>query len=188
MPRRRRLTGAVAVALLAAFTLSSAHADEAPRSPPPANRKSARVSFGLAVGGVAVCAAAEAGQRKLYDADHETSGRLVEGAKWVVCTLGPSAGQLYSEAWGQVAIWGGLRAAGFASVMIGHAVDDDPKLRDRLQFVGAWTVLISIIVDLSLAPSAARKYDARHAATTITPVSMSTPSGPAMGVALGGTF
>ena len=155
---------------------------------PLSKRKSALVSFGLVVGGLAVCAGAEAGQRKLYDADHEKSGRLVEGAKWVVCTLGPSAGQIYGEAWGQVAIWSGLRAAGFATVMLGHATDENPKLRDRLQFVGAWTVLISIIVDLSLAPSAARKYNDRHAPVTITPVPMSTPSGPALGLSLGGSF
>ncbi|HUQ08568.1 MAG TPA: hypothetical protein VM261_39020 [Kofleriaceae bacterium] len=178
---------AAATALLVLATSPLAHADElAP--PPPPQRKSALVSTGLALGGVAGCIAGTVAKHKLFNAGAVISGRIVEVVQVTTCVLGPSAGQWYTDSPWRIRIASGLRAAGFIVGAVGFSLDDQ-NAREAVVVTASGVIAYTMIYDLIAAPFAANRYNKRFDRVTITPAPMTTPSGPpGAGLFLSGAF
>jgi hypothetical protein len=180
VPRRERLSLALAfVALLAATATAQ------PR--PDAKRKSALISSSLAITGFAACMGGSVAKWQLFEDGHRAAGRVVEVADVFTCVLGPSAGQWYTDSPWRVAIGSGLRGGGLILGSIGYAVDDRDT-SDSLVVLGGTMFMGAIIYDLVAAPFAARRYNRRFETMTIMPAPMTTPSGSAPGLVLGGSF
>lgn len=107
----------------------------------------------------------------------------------------PSFGEWYAGKYLTLGI--GLRAAGALSMIAGIAYsycnDSAGSCTETfghgLLAVGLAAYASGIVYDIVKAPSAADAYNARHhARTTIGPTVLTPPSGPVMGVGLGGSF
>jgi hypothetical protein len=109
-----------------------------------------------------------------------------DAAGWLVL---PALGHFYADDWHPTGL--AIRAAGIGAFALGAYVDrsceEDVCGGAFLIGLGTLAIVTGTIVDIATASGAAHDYNRRHQ-VSIAPTVLNPPSGPVMGVGVGGEF
>jgi hypothetical protein len=174
---------ALLIAIVIALTSAQARAETDD------DTKSASTATWLSVGGAAAAYIGMAESTRITDTATgatRTAVLAADVAGWIVL---PSLGHFYSDDWHPTGL--AIRAAGIGAVALGvyadRSCEDEPCGGSILILGGALAVVGGTIYDIATASGAAHEYNRAHH-VSIAPTVLSPPSGPVMGIGVGGEF
>ena len=186
-----RLAGIVTIVTALAAS-PRARADDAPR-----NENTAVTLSGAATGG-SVALVAIGAMMSCSSCDTKNNiGAVVLGTGIAGLVLGPSFGQWYAGRGFTPGL--GMRIGGAAAMAVGAwlaivaADSEGPTSASGPIGVGAFIggavlFVAGTVHDIATAKRSARRYNENHAAVRLVPTLLTPPSGPVMGLGLGGSF
>lgn len=149
----------------------------------PVELKNEKTAIGLSVAGTALSAG-------FWAYGHQTRNDGLLAAGLLTSLFTPSLGHWYAG--DALTVGLGIRAASAAVFVMGvseAARDDTRSDAGALIGMGLLGYATGILYDIATAPRAARTYNERHrVAATFAPAVLTPPSGPVIGVGLGGRF
>ena len=175
-----------ALVIAIVIALTSTHA----RAETDDDTKSAAAATWLSAGGAAAAYIGMAELTRVTDPIPSGTAKTfilsTDIAAWLVL---PSLGHFYADDWHSTGL--AIRAAGLAAIVLGYSADrscdDEPCGGSILLGVGALTVVTGTIYDIATAGEAAHDYNRAHH-VSIAPTVLNPPSGPVMGIGVGGEF
>jgi hypothetical protein len=168
------------------ITLTSAQA----RADADDDVKSASTATWLSAGGTAAAYLGVAESTRITDTTPSGATRtLVIGADIAAVLALPALGHFYADDWHPTGL--AIRAAGLVAIALGaysdRSCEDEPCGGTALILVGGLAVVTGTIYDIATAGGAAHEYNRAHH-VSITPTVLNPPSGPVMGIGVGGEF
>jgi hypothetical protein len=152
--------------------------------------KSETAATWLSIGGTAAAYVGLAESTRITDNSHGATSRGLIAADVAGLLVLPSLGQFYADDWHPTGL--AIRAAGLAAIVVG-AKSEDAACGDGfcptmlLVLVGVLTVATGTIYDIGMAGESAHAYNRAHR-VSIAPTVLNPPSGPVMGIGMGGEF
>ena len=171
-------------AIAIVITLTSARA----RAETDDDTKSGATATWLSLGGTAAAYITTAELARVSDA-RPSARTFVIGVDVGLWLALPSLGHFYANDWHSTGL--AIRATGIGAIMVGAVSDssceNEPCAGSLLVGLGVLTLVTGTIYDIATASGAAHDYNRAHR-VSIAPTVLNPPSGPVIGLGVGGQF